>query len=162
ATATTHYNGVCESCHAVTIQKAAGPHARGADCTGCHMPKRRTDDVVHVVMTDHLIQRQKPAGDPIAAKPEIVNSAAALYRGEIAPAHPARLRDASDNAFYVAAGQVRNRRNLDKGLPQLASLLGRDHPAQAGFYSELGQGYTAAQKPAEAIPYFEEAAKREP
>src|SRR5207247_6691893 len=31
------------------------------DCVSCHMPKRRTQDVVHVVMTDHKIQKpQKP------------------------------------------------------------------------------------------------------
>jgi tetratricopeptide (TPR) repeat protein len=126
------------------------------------MPKRRTDDVVHVVMTDHWIQRRKPAGDLVASKPEVVQSSAALYRGEVVPYYPAPLPDTPDDALYVAAAQVRNRRNLEKGLPQLASLLNRTHPAQAGFYGELGQGYTAAQKPAQAIPYFEEAARREP
>ncbi len=160
--AAAHYNGVCENCHAAAIQPAAAPHIRGADCTGCHMPKRRTDDVVHVVMTDHWIQRRKPAGDLVASKPEVVQSSAALYRGEVVPYYPAPLPDTPDDALYVAAAQVRNRRNLEIGLPQLASLLERTHPAQAGFYAELGQGYTAAQKPAQAIPYFEEAARREP
>jgi predicted CXXCH cytochrome family protein len=162
AAATEQYNGICEGCHKATIQTAAAQHARGADCTGCHMPKRRTDDVVHAVMTDHWIQRRKPAGDLLAAKPEIVDSAAALYRGEVAPYYPAPLPDTPDDALYVAAAQVRNRRNLDKGLPEFASLLDRYHPAQAGFYGELGQGYTAAQKPAQAIPYFEQAAQHEP
>jgi tetratricopeptide (TPR) repeat protein len=126
------------------------------------MPKRRTDDVVHVVMTDHLIQRRKPAGDLLAAKPEIVDSPAALYRGDVISYYPAPLPDTPDNALYVAAAQVRNRRNLDKGLLQLAALLDRYHPAEAGFYAELGQGYAAAQKLEQAIPYFEEAARREP
>jgi tetratricopeptide (TPR) repeat protein len=80
----------------------------------------------------------------------------------VVPYYPAPLADTGDDALYVAAAQVRNRRNLDQGLPQLASLLDRIHPAQAGFYAELGQGYTAAQKPAQAIPYFEQAAQREP
>ena len=73
------------------------------------MPKRRTDDVVHVMMTDHWIQRRKPAGDLMAAKPEIVESAAALYRGEVTPYYPAPLADTPDDALYVAAAQVRNR-----------------------------------------------------
>src|SRR5258706_1776023 len=30
------------------------------------MPARRAQDVVHVVMTDHRIQRRPPPGDPIA------------------------------------------------------------------------------------------------
>ena len=43
-----HYRTVCMTCHA----KA---HRASEDCTTCHMPKRRTQDVVHVVMTDHRI-----------------------------------------------------------------------------------------------------------
>lgn len=160
--ATARYNSVCENCHAATIQTAAAPHARGADCTGCHMPKRRTDDVVHVVMTDHLIQRRKPAGDLLAPKPEIGDSPATRYRGDVVPDYPAPLPDTPDNALYVATAQVRNQRNLDKGLPQLAGLLDRQHPPQAGFYAELGLGYAAAQKFEQAIPYFEESARREP
>jgi predicted CXXCH cytochrome family protein len=162
AAAPARYNNVCENCHAATIKAAAAPHARGADCIGCHMPKRRTDDVVHVVMTDHRIQRRKPAGDPLAAKPEIVDSEATRYRGDVIPYYPAPLPDTHDNALYVAVAQVRNRRNLDKGLPQLAGLLDRGHPPQAGFYAELGQGYAAALQFAQAVPLFEEAARREP
>jgi predicted CXXCH cytochrome family protein len=35
------------------VRLAADP----ADCASCHLPKRRPRDVVHVVMTDHKIQR---------------------------------------------------------------------------------------------------------
>ena len=161
-TAMAHYNSVCESCHAPAIQAAAAPHVRGADCVGCHMPKRRTDDVVHAVMTDHLIERRKPAGDLLAAKPEVVETAATRFMGEVVPYYPAALPDTPDNSLYVAAAQVRYGRNLDKGVPQLAGLLDRYHPAQAGFYAELGQGYRAAGKLADAVPFFDEAAKREP
>ncbi|HJQ40154.1 MAG TPA: tetratricopeptide repeat protein, partial [Thermoanaerobaculia bacterium] len=52
------YRAACLSCH----QKA---HRASEDCIACHMPQRRTQDVVHAVMTDHLIQR-KPSGDPLA------------------------------------------------------------------------------------------------
>ena len=41
-------------------------HQPAADCAGCHMPKRRTQDVVHVVMTDHKIQRA-PGGPELLA-----------------------------------------------------------------------------------------------
>jgi predicted CXXCH cytochrome family protein len=160
--ATTHYNAVCDQCHAATLQRtAAGPHAAGADCVACHMPKRRTDDVVHVVMTDHLIQRRKPAGDLLAPKAEAIESAA-QHQTAVVPYYPAPIADTPENALYTAAAQVRNQRNLTEGLPRLASLLERDHPAQAGFYAELGQGYGAANDWAKAIPQFEEAARREP
>src|SRR6516225_9477397 len=79
-----HYVAVCRRCHGATLDQrvASGEHTRSTDCTGCHMPKRRTDDVVHVVMTDHYIQRRKPGGDLTAPKPEIVESAATAFRGE--------------------------------------------------------------------------------
>ena len=157
--AATHYNAVCQQCHATLERTAAGPHTVGADCIACHMPKRRTDDVVHVVMTDHLIQRQKPAGDPLAPKAEILE--VPRYQGEIVPYYPAPLADTPENALYIAAAQVRNRRNLTEGLPRLAGLLERYHPVHAGFYAELGLGYGAAGDWAKAVPYFEEAVRRE-
>jgi tetratricopeptide (TPR) repeat protein len=161
--AAAHYNAVCEQCHAAKLQRtAAGPHAAGADCIACHMPKRRTDDVVHVVMTDHFIQRQKPAGDLLAPKAEMNETTANRYSGEVVPYYPAPLADTPENALDTAAAQVRNGRNLTQGLPQLASLLERYHPAQAGYYAELAQGYGAAGDWAKAIPHFEEAARREP
>jgi len=160
--AATHYNAVCEQCHAATLPRTAGgPHAAGADCIACHMPKRRTDDVVHVAMTDHLIQRRMPAGNLLAPKAEVIESAVE-FQTVVVPYYPAPLADTPENALYTAAAQVRYRRNLPEGLPQLASLLERYHPAQAGFYAELGQGYLAAGDLTKAIPYFEEAARREP
>jgi hypothetical protein len=55
-----NYTQVCRNCH-----QSAHEAAR-QDCTGCHMPKRRTEDAVHVVMTDHLIRKRPPSGDPLA------------------------------------------------------------------------------------------------
>ncbi|HEV2856662.1 MAG TPA: tetratricopeptide repeat protein [Thermoanaerobaculia bacterium] len=60
-----HYRSACLSCHG---QKAhtGDPARREGDCASCHMPKRRTQDVVHVVMTDHLIRRT-PGGPELLA-----------------------------------------------------------------------------------------------
>ena len=58
---------VCAECH--HNAHAAEARATG-DCVGCHMPKRRTQDVVHVVMTDHGIQREPPPGNLLAALSE--------------------------------------------------------------------------------------------
>lgn len=54
-----HYRAACLGCHAT-------PHTTTGDCTSCHMAQRRPQDVVHVVMTDHLIRR-KPAGPELLA-----------------------------------------------------------------------------------------------
>lgn len=158
--ADTHYNAVCQQCHGAALEHtAAVPHARGVDCVSCHMPKRRTDDVVHVVMTDHWIQRRNRGGDSLAPKTEILEFP--RYQGELVPYYPSPLADTPDNALYTAVAQVRNGRNLAGGLPRLASLLDQYHPPQAGFYAELGQGYRAAGDLAKAIPYYEAAARRE-
>jgi len=60
---------VCLGCHK--------RHNDSNECVSCHMPQRRTQDVVHVVMTDHKIQRRPPPGDlraPLAERePEITD-----------------------------------------------------------------------------------------
>jgi Tfp pilus assembly protein PilF len=65
-----HYRNACLKCHKVE-QCSREPHAKGAadpgDCISCHMPMRRTQDVVKVVMTDHLIQRQAPNKEQLLA-----------------------------------------------------------------------------------------------
>ncbi len=58
-----HYRAACLTCHQLPIP--AHPDQEG-DCASCHMPKRRTEDVVHVVMTDHLIRRS-PGGPELLA-----------------------------------------------------------------------------------------------
>jgi len=52
-----HFIDVCKSCHTA----AHRTEEKKQDCLGCHMWKRRTDDAPHVIMTDHYIQRRKPA-----------------------------------------------------------------------------------------------------
>ena len=48
------------------------------------MPKRRTEDVVHAIMTDHLIQRHSPpAKDLLAERQEIPETPANAYHGEV-------------------------------------------------------------------------------
>ena len=56
-------------------------HTKAADCVACHMPKRRTQDVIHAVMTDHYIQRRPPAGNLLAPLAERQEFDAKQYRG---------------------------------------------------------------------------------
>ncbi len=53
-----HYGAVCLSCHEPHAEPPAPAAIAPDDCTACHMPQRRTQDVIHVVMTDHNIQRR--------------------------------------------------------------------------------------------------------
>jgi Tfp pilus assembly protein PilF len=64
-----HYGAVCLSCHSKhKVTSGNNPD----DCMACHMPQRRTQDVVHVLMTDHKIQKitasQKQRLAPIKAQ----------------------------------------------------------------------------------------------
>ena len=71
---------------------AAG-HPASGECVTCHMPKRRTEDVVHAVMTDHLIQRRPPARDLLAEMPERHPTEAEEYHGEVVPTIPTPAAD---------------------------------------------------------------------
>jgi predicted CXXCH cytochrome family protein len=163
--ATIRYNAICRDCHAAALERtvASGAHSNAANCVGCHMPKRRTDDAVHVVMTDHLIQRRQPAVDLLADKPEARGSPAAAYRGEVVPYYPAKLAATDREAsLYLALAQIVEWSNLKKGLPRLESLIEKYRPQRAQYYADLAEGLSTAGEPAKAMPYFEEAARRAP
>ena len=153
--AAAHYNAVCAQCH--TVKRTASP-----DCTGCHMPKRRTEDVIHAVMTDHWIQRRPPAGDPAVAIAERQEFDARQYSGEVVPYYPSPLPLTAENALYRAVAQVAQKSNLAKGLPRLSAEIAKQTTARAEFYIELGQAWLAARKPLNAIAAFEEGVKRKP
>ena len=162
--AATHYNAVCRDCHAAAIGHAVagGSHPAGDGCVTCHMPKRRTDDAVHIVMTDHYIQRRIPAGDGLAEKPETHESAANSYRGEVIPYYPAHPARTSGIELDTAMAQITDQSNLKEGLAELAALIGKYHPARAEYYAGLAQGYRAAGDLQRAVPAFEEAARWAP
>jgi len=149
-TAAPDYNGICRDCHTTA-------HNPDSNCISCHMPKRRTDDVVHAVMTDHLIQRRPPPGDLLAEKAEIQESPATVYRGEVVPYYPA-----APGALYAALAQVHDSSNLQNGIPSLTSLLEQYRPPEAGFYTALGNALRSAGQLPKALPWFEEAVKHAP
>jgi predicted CXXCH cytochrome family protein len=164
-TAATHYNGICRNCHSGerAPKVALSSHGADADCVSCHMPKRRTDDVVHVVMTDHLIQRRPPAGDLLADKAEIHETAATAYHGEVVPYYPAMIGPNEEAAsLYSALAQIQDGSNPEAGLPRLASLIEKYHPPQPEFYAALGEGLRSAGQIAKAVPYFEGAVSHAP
>jgi len=50
-----HFRKTCVGCHEASHCSGQAAGRDKADCVACHMPKHRTQDVVHVVMTDHRI-----------------------------------------------------------------------------------------------------------
>ncbi len=161
--ATVRYNAICGDCHKALVQVASsGAHRMGANCVSCHMPKRRTDDVVHVVMTDHLIRRRQLAGDLLSEKVEARESPETAYRGEVVVYYPAKLGPAPEDSLYLALAQTIEWSNLKNGLPRLENLIEKYRPQRADSYADLAEGLIAAGQLSKAIPYLEEAVRHAP
>jgi predicted CXXCH cytochrome family protein len=158
-----HYSDVCRQCHADQLSRmaAAGKHPQSGDCIGCHMPRRRTDDVVHVVMTDHNIQRRPPARDLLEAMPEFLENDQNAYHGEVVLYYPRALPRAEDE-LYLAVAQVSQSSNLREGIPRLKAAIDKFHPVRAEYYLQLGDALRTAAQFERAIPVYEEALRRKP
>ncbi|MEP6717365.1 MAG: tetratricopeptide repeat protein, partial [Terriglobia bacterium] len=143
-----HFIKVCQTCH-------AQPHANiqnstvGGNCLECHMWKRRSEDAVHTVMTDHFIQRRKPARNFLAELPE----KAPVYRGEVVPYLPAQ----PGNELYTAVAQVQHESNLQAGIAQLEQAIAKTKPDAPDYYVELGKAWSKAGRQDLATHWFEEA-----
>ncbi len=177
-----HYRKACMSCH-------AAPHHIDSDCTECHMQARRTQDVVHVTMTDHLIRRTPGGAELVAMREERENSVDAieflgdpepgplgeLYRVipavRIAPKAEAvaRLEQLLASAkpaeiepyLDLAAAQLRQRRFA--ALEQTARLILARVPEQPLALEWLGLARAAlTRNGAEAIPFLEKATRGAP
>jgi tetratricopeptide (TPR) repeat protein len=162
-TSTESYNGVCRQCHGPAIDKeiATKLHTADKNCIDCHMPKRRTDDVVHAVMTDHFIRQRKPRGDLTASKAE-PDGPDTFYRGEAIPYYPARLDGVPDGELYLDLAQVRMKNNLERGLVRFGEALDKSKSAAAEFNVEYADALMAAGKPKEAIADYQEALRKKP
>jgi predicted CXXCH cytochrome family protein len=164
AEAARHYTAVCRQCHTSAFDKqvASGKHPRSAACPDCHMPKRRTEDVVHVVMTEHYIQRRKPARDLLAEIVERHETDADSYRGEVVLYYPEQLPHTPENDLYLALAQVIQRSNLERGIAQLTAAIERHPPARAEYYLELAEAWRNNGQLGKALPFYEEAVRRNP
>lgn len=137
--------GGCKQCHLAA-------HNATSSCIDCHMPKRRTDDAVHVVMTDHFIQRRptdhaRPKQDP--------------YRGEVPLYYPASLPPSPESEAYLATAQVQHAADLAKGIPRLEAAIAKLAPSRPEFYFELGKAYSKKGDEQAAVRWYEEALRRQ-
>ncbi|MEP7366523.1 MAG: tetratricopeptide repeat protein [Acidobacteriota bacterium] len=164
AEATRHYDTACRTCHAGEFDRgvAAGTHTRSGGCADCHMPKRRTEDVIHSVATDHLIQRRPPAGDLLADRDERHEEGDKAYRGEVVLYYPANLPATPDNVVYLALAQVIDKSNLSGGVSRLAKAIEQHPSARAEFYLALAEAWQNSGQPAKALPLHREAVRRDP
>jgi tetratricopeptide (TPR) repeat protein len=99
-------------------------------------------------MTDHYIQRRKPDRDLLAPIEESTDSnggPARLY-------YPKQLSHTPENELYLAVA----------GIAPLQGTIQKYAPARPEFYFDLGEAYLKAGKNAQAIPWYEQALRRQP
>ena len=150
------YDAACRQCHPGTLSAAVHTSPLGG-CVECHMPKRRTEDVIHVSVTDHLIQRAEPAGDLLAERAERRDD----YRGEVVPYYPRTLPRTAEGELYLAVAQVKQKSNLKAGIVKLTAAIARYSPQRADWYFELAQALENDGQLAKALPWYREATRRD-
>lgn len=126
-----HYRERCLSCHNQPSTAVHGETPPG-DCTACHMPRRRAQDVVHAVMTDHRIQRGPPDRDLLAPLKEDHSP-----KKEQPLLYFPRTLSAWERNLYLGMAEVQTPGNLRQGLDRLKATLERKSAPFAEPYVKL-------------------------
>jgi len=143
----------CAKCHTALqcTETSVRRGQNGDNCAACHMPRRRTDDIVHVVMTDHKIQR-RPAPDLLRVREEKVQPA---YKGKLQLYSPLK-----DGELHLGMALVRGA-DVNSGVRVLQSASeDKSVSTQVLFY--LAMGYEAQGNLAGAIRTYSQVVQREP
>ena len=158
------YAQICRSCHsgALTQLERSGRHTTSDKCAGCHMPKRRTGDVVNAVMTDHNISRRPAGGDLLAPRHEIHDTDENSYKGEVALLYPRQTRPSGEATLYLDLAQVIDGANLKSGIARLERSIALFKPRHAEFYFELANAYAKTGQSEKAFGWYEQALRRKP
>jgi predicted CXXCH cytochrome family protein len=155
AAAAERYGAACRQCHGGPL--STGPHAGRDDCVGCHMPKRRTEDVIHASVTDHLIQRRMPDANLLDERAERRDS----YRGEVVPYHPATL-PGPEGELYLALAQVKQGSNRKAGIARLTAAITKHAPRRAEWYAELAEAHEIDGRLDQAARFRRDAVRLDP
>ena len=152
-----NFDAQCSQCHPA-IAKAAN-HPAKKDCATCHMPKRRTEDVIHVAVTDHRIQRPPAKGlnllAPRIERHETIGKTS--YQGEVVLYYPKQLTGPAKD-LLPAMAQLAHQSNVRNGIPRLAAALKTHQPQHPSYYLMMAQAQTGAA----SLPFYERAIQLDP
>jgi tetratricopeptide (TPR) repeat protein len=154
--AVAHNRQRCVSCHE-HLPHASHPDPQGSDCAACHMPKRRTEDAVHVVMTDHFIQRRPPARNLLAPLREKDTG----YRGDLVLYYPERLPEA-DRQAYLGIGLAAHGADRLRGIALMEQAIGGRKNAPPKLWVDLADAYMAEGRTNDAINAYQTALAGDP
>lgn len=169
-----HYRRACLTCHEVdacrleemtaSLPEGEKPAWDGVpaktvpadDCVACHMPKHRPRDVVHVVMTDHLIRR-RPGGPELVAPRE--HETPVLVGIDFL--FPENAPEGDLGELYKAVAVQRAGGN-PSSLAHLERMLGRLAPDEIVPWLDLTKGSLEQGHAAKAEKAAREALARDP
>jgi predicted CXXCH cytochrome family protein len=152
AVATGWYRDRCLACHQ-DLERRHGLAAADAitagdqrDCAGCHMPKRRTQDVIEVTMTDHRIARGPFDRTALVAP---LQPRAPEVRDLQLLARPAAMSDPEAAAYRALIALDNNIGGVD-GARALARNLQRMPDPDASWWLQLARHQIALGQHTEA------------
>ncbi len=151
AEAAQQYAAVCRSCHPIVHPKRTG------ECTACHMPKLRADDAVHVVITDHRIQRTPPTGSTGPKREQH-----GRYSGPVRLYYPPKLSGSRVDSAYLALAKLTDRAALPAAARRLETAIAEARPEVPEFYVQLARGFRTLAMWEKAVHYYREALRRRP
>lgn len=152
-----HYRTACLTCHVFDDCDTAAMQVESSsldnvDCLSCHMVQRRTQDVINVALTDHLIRREPPATDltrPANRPPAVAPSQRSAFTFD----GPATVDEDERYTALAACGSS----NAPEGMRYLQALLSKeDRDVDAKFFL-AGSLWNSGQED-EAHPILEELA----
>src|SRR5262249_12362021 len=150
--AASYCRGQCLGCHPA-VAAANHPDLAGSDCRSCHMPLRRTEDAVHVAMTDHLIRRRLPSGNPMKELQESPRT----YRGPLVVYYPDLPE--SERDLYLGVASITASADRRTGIALLERATRAEASAKA--LAVLGEGYLEEGDTNAAIRMFERAVEKD-
>ncbi len=162
-----HYRKACLSCHGDGAsgldlgREAIARHptiAQDDDCTICHMPERRTQDVVHVTMTDHLIAKD-PGGLELIAPIEKEDADIEEVFARLGGAQ----MSADEQLIYKAVGVLRYTiGRYEPAAKRLQVALAKSDHAHFEPWLDLADSHLKRRDPQAALAIAREAKKRSP
>ena len=156
-----HYRDRCFSCHSADD---AGAHAmetaqfQMSNCVDCHMPARRTDDVVHIIMTDHRIQRFKPKRDLLAAKRELLDEEQDFESRPILY-FPEKGLDRATEDVFLAIAEVKEGADRANAVKKLKRALTETDVRSPEPYHELAEAQVKLGQRRDALISYRKALK---
>lgn len=115
-----YYRAKCLACHSAP-EFAGAHHPETPDCTSCHMPRSKAQNIPHVAWTDHRILRQPEAVPLLTQDPKENGPLVAVFSPQ------ANQRDAAVAAYEaVVRGKSRDSEGAIAKLNQVYAEGARD------------------------------------